>query len=106
MSVELLKWNIYEITTETTQLIGVSFRGRVRKFALLQSINLLIENTENKENCVRFAVLNVEDLKPINEYIKTIANDATINLVAKQVANPVLSKLTVNNEVKYRLDSD
>jgi hypothetical protein len=27
-------WNIYNITTESTQIHGVMLRGRIRKFAL------------------------------------------------------------------------
>lgn len=103
MNKELLAWDIYEVEAVTTPLIGVQMRGRVRKFALHKGINLLIENAENKDNCVRFAILAGEEVGSIVEYICTFAPDASVTLEERSVCNPVLSKLTVNNQDKYEL---
>ena len=100
---DLLSWNIYQITTETTEIHGVMLRGRIRKLGLEQGFNVLCENATDEEKCVRFAVLNEKDAKSIMEYLEGIIPDATIALIAESVNNPVLSKLKVNKEDRYSL---
>lgn len=100
---ELLNWDIYEISTKETAINGVMFRGRIRKLGLEKKINILIENTQDVENGVRFAVLENTDVAAIENYVHSILEDAEIKLVEKSVANPVLSKLKVNIESRYEL---
>lgn len=99
---ELILWDIYEIRTETP-VIGVMFRGRIRKFCLEKDRNILIENTQDINNLVRFAVPANEEVEEIVTYIRTISPDAVAEQVLKAVPNPVLSKLKVNIEGRYKL---
>ncbi len=99
----MYKWDIYEITTDTTPIHGIMLRGRIRKFALENKINLLTENASDKENVVRFAIENGFDADIIIRFIKTITLDANISLVKDNVINPVLSKLKVNMEDRYEI---
>jgi hypothetical protein len=101
MKIELLHWAIYDVTATESALNGVQLRGRTRKFAVEQGINMLIENTEDMSNAVRFAVLDEDDAQVIIDYIKSIASDAQIVLANGDVSNPVLSKITINNPNKY-----
>lgn len=55
---QLLKWNIYEISTDKTSITGAMFRGRIRKLGLENNFNVLVENAEDIENRVRFAIIN------------------------------------------------
>lgn len=103
MNNELLKWFVYDVTATQSALNGVQMRGRTRKFAVENGIDLLIENTEDIPNAVRFAVLNENDAKTISDYIHSIATDAEIALARQDVPNPVLSKITVNNPDKYTI---
>lgn len=100
---ELLNWHIYEITTQNTEIHGVMLRGRIRKLGLEQGFNVLCENATDKEHCVRFAVLGGDDAKLVEDYLAQVIPDATIELIAESVNNPVLSKLKVNNEERYTL---
>ena len=99
----LISWDIYQITTETTEIHGVMLRGRIRKLGLGQGFNVLCENATDEENCVRFAVLSGRDAESIMNYLKTIIVDVAVELVGKGVSNPVLSKLKVNKEERYTL---
>jgi hypothetical protein len=103
MEQQLLLWDIYEITTETSAINGIMLRGRIRKFGLEKQINVLAENTEDLKNGVRFAVLSKDDAVLINKYIHQILEQASIHLVQESVANPILSKLKVNLESRYTL---
>ena len=103
MNIQLLKWDIYEIEANESPLNGVSLRGRVRKFGLEKSINVLVENTQDTENGVRFAVLSDSDAQLVSGYIKKIIPGATIKLSMKSVSNPVLSKLRTNNPDRYNI---
>jgi len=103
MNSDLLKWFVYDVTATKSALNGVQMRGRTRKYAVENGINLLIENTEDISNAVRFAVLNENDVEMISEYIHSIAQDAQIVLARSDVPNPVLSKVTVNNLDKYTI---
>lgn len=97
-------WSIYEITTEGTIIHGVMFRGRLRKFAILNDIELLTENASDLENAVRFAMPTKQQLEEIIVFIKSITNDAKVELILEDVKNPVLSKLNINKEERYTLD--
>jgi hypothetical protein len=100
---EIIKWDIYEIRTESTPINGVMLRGRIRKFCLINNRNVLAENTEDIEKSVRFAIPSGEDASKIIEFLNSLLPDATIELVRKNVANPVLSKLKVNIEDRYTI---
>ena len=99
---KLLYWDIYEIKSEAP-IVGVMFRGRVRKFCLEKGRNVLVENTQDVEQSVRFAVPSNENVEEIKNYIQTISSDASIEKVKSRVPNPVLSKLKVNTEDRYSL---
>ena len=103
MNKNLLLWDIYEISTNGQQINGVMLRGRIRKFAIENSFNVLSENTSDIQNGVRFAVLNSKDAEQVTEYVKTIIEGVTITLIRNSVPNPVLSKLQVNLEDRYKL---
>lgn len=75
----------------------------LRKFGLTNQINILTENASDKENCVRFALLEESLLCIVADYIKGAAPDSEIELIAKDVSNPVLSKMKVNIETRYTL---
>ena len=102
MNTPLLHWDIYEIKTESTPIQGVMLRGRLRKFYLEKVKNILLENDE-AEPIVRFAVLHGEGIDDLKEYIHSLATDLTVTLVLEKVANPVLSKLKVNQEERYTI---
>ena len=53
----MLKWDIYEVSSNSP-LQGVAVRGRVRKAAAVERINLLVENATDKPGVVRFALLS------------------------------------------------
>lgn len=98
-----IAWDIYEITTESTEIHGVMLRGRIRKFGLQNSFNVLCENAADAEKCVRFAVITPEDAEKVIDYLKSIIPDVRVSLVLARVINPVLSKLKVNKEDRYTL---
>lgn len=99
----VLEWDIYEVTTNSTVIKGVMLRGRLRKLALDNQINLLTENATDVENCVRFAVLFDTSTQLFTDYISQIVPDATVTKVLEKTPNPVLSKLKVNMEERYTL---
>jgi len=103
MKKELIRWDVYEIKTDSTPVNGVMFRGRIRKLCLESNRNVLVENTEDIENSVRFAIPTNEDSTEIEKYVLSVALDANINQVMKAIPNPVLSKLKVNLEDRYTL---
>lgn len=105
---KLFTWKIYEVTSKN-DLQGVKFRGRLRKYAISEEINLLVENDEINKNCVRFAVLdeNFGATQITDELIKNfikekIDKDAHITFI-ESVQNPVLSKLKVNDTERYKI---
>ena len=102
----ILKWNIYEINSPNN-LQGVMFRGRLRKFALENNINLLTENDETTTTCVRFALIDSETdsemFDRVVACVKKIDADSVVAKVLENVPNPVLSKLKVNDESRYSL---
>ena len=94
-----LLWNIY-----TDTLHGVMLRGRIRKFTIENNITCLSENASDKENTVRFALLESADPSKIIQFISKLMPGAAVNLVLESVENPVLSKLKVNDISRYSLE--
>ena len=103
MKTELLQWDILEVTSSSSSLNGVMLRGRIRKFGIKNDINVLVENTQDRENSVRFAVVSDADGARISNYLKTIIKDVEVEPKLSGVINPVLSKLKVNIESRYTL---
>lgn len=99
----ILTWDLYEITTDATPITGVMLRGRVRKFCLENAVNVLVENAQDSENVVRFALLAGHDPQAISEYLNSILPDVRVKKVLEGVPNPVLSKLKVNATERYTL---
>jgi hypothetical protein len=103
MSEKLLFWDVYEISSEKSLLNGVMLRGRIRKLGIEKKFNVLVENTEDAKNGVRFAVINSKDKEVITKYLKEIIDDVRVSTVLEKCPNPVLSKLKVNVESRYSL---
>lgn len=103
MTSKLIHWDIYEIQTKETPIRGVMLRGRIRKLCLEKERNVLVENTQDKEKSVRFAIPSKEDSSLIVEYLHSILPDATIKRVEEHIPNPILSKLKVNITERYTL---
>tara|TARA_Y100000310_G_C20477678_1_gene713188 strand:- start:566 stop:910 length:345 start_codon:yes stop_codon:yes gene_type:complete len=103
MDRELITWDIYEIGADSVPLNGVMLRGRIRKFCIENKRNVLVENTQDVENSVRFAIPSGEDPTSVKDYIIKILPEAKVVLVREDVLNPVLSKLKVNIEDRYKL---
>ncbi len=80
-------------------------RGRLRKFSEEHSLDFLVENTEDKPNGVRFAVLAGQDSTILIGYLTSIIPDAAVTLVLQSATNPVLSKLKVNQADRYILQN-
>ena len=97
----ILFWDIYEIRSSLS-LQGVMLRGRLRKFANQQNINLLTENDEEGE-MVRFAIIAGFDSAVFITFIQSIIADAIVTRVRENVSNPVLSKLKVNEDDRYTI---
>ena len=75
---ELLGWNVYEISARESSLNGVMLRGRIRKYGLENSINVLTENTEDMENGVRYATLTHEEGEQISVYVRPASSKSQI----------------------------
>jgi hypothetical protein len=103
MNGKILLWDVYEISSSKLSLNGVMLRGRIRKLGIENNFDVLAENTEDKENGVRFAVLNEGGASIIKKYLEQIIVDVAVDSVLHQVQNPVLSKLKVNDESRYIL---
>ena len=101
----MLYWDIYQVNSPTQNLIGVKFRGTVRKFAIENDFVLLAENAQDEENTVRFALVEntYEEklLQQISDFIRSIIADAEIKQVLEKVPNPILSKLKNNDVSRY-----
>ncbi|MCC6520872.1 hypothetical protein IT403_02745 [Candidatus Nomurabacteria bacterium] len=101
----MLYWDIYQVNSATQNLIGVKFRGTVRKFAIENDFVLLAENAQDEENTVRFALVEntYEEklLQRITDFIRSIIADAEIKQVLDKVPNPILSKLKNNDISRY-----
>jgi hypothetical protein len=99
-----LLWNIYEIDSNANALHGVMFRGRIRKFAIENNITCLAENASDKENTVRFALLENIDPTETIEFVQQLIPGTKVAKVMDSVENPILSKLKVNDITRYTLD--
>lgn len=101
----MLYWDIYQVNSATQNLIGVKFRGTVRKFAIENGVVLLAENAQDEENTVRFSLIeNTYEpklLQQIIDFIRSIIPDAEIKQVLNKVPNPILSKLKNNDVSRY-----
>jgi uncharacterized membrane protein len=101
----MLYWDIYQVNSSAQNLIGVKFRGTVRKFAIENDFVLLAENAQDEENTVRFALVEntYEEklLQQITNFIRSIIADAEIKQVLEKVPNPILSKLKNNDLSRY-----
>lgn len=101
----LLNWNIYQINSETQNLIGVKFRGSLRKFSVENNIILLTENAVDEENVVRFALIVNEKEKDyfdkINIFLTNFLENPKIKIVLENIPNPILSKLKNNDLRRY-----
>ena len=103
MNKKLVSWDIYEIQTKETSINGVMLRGRIRKLCLELNRNVLVENTQDIEKSVRFAIPSKEDPVEIIDYLRKILPDVSVSLVLENTPNPILSKLKVNIEDRYSL---
>ena len=98
---KLIDWDVYEISTNSESMRGMKIRGKIRKWGIEQKRNLLVENTEDDENAVRFAVPSGEEVESIISYIKEIVTSSEVKPVLKKTPNPVLSKIKVNHYERY-----
>ncbi len=98
-----LLWDIYELQSDADTLHGVMLRGRIRKFCIEKNITCLTENSSDKENTVRFALLGNTDPEEIYNYLETLIPGLVITKQLESVENPVLSKLKVNDSSRYSL---
>ena len=60
-----------------------------------------MENASDEENVVRFALLANSDPKQIVDFVKSLIPEAVITESLKNIPNPVLSKLKVNDHSRY-----
>ncbi len=100
---ELIEWDMYEVSSEKHPLTGNMVRGRLRKFCLGRSINVLVENTQDKEARIRFAVISGTDISLIKEFFKNLFNDVLIKRVFEKIKNPILAKIKCNIEERYTI---
>lgn len=100
---KLLSWRVYDISAVTSSLNGVMLRGRIRKLGIEKGFNVLAGSAEDRENGVRFAVLAEADADIIKSYLQAISDDISVTLLESDVVNPVLSKLKVNIESRYKI---
>ncbi len=97
----ILSWDFYEIRSKDVALHGVKLRGSIRKFTLENDISCLMENAADEDNVVRFALLTNTEPKHIVDFVKKLIPEVIITESLKNIPNPVLSKLKVNNESRY-----
>ncbi len=99
----ILSWDFYEIRSTSVALHGIKLRGRIRKFTIENEISCLMENASDEENVVRFALLANSDPKLLFEFITSQVPEAIITESLKNIPNPVLSKLKVNDQNRYEI---
>ena len=105
MSMPIPERDIYELSSEKNKITWVRVRWRTRKFCLENNITIILDNTTDKEWCVRFWVPTWYSIEKIESFLKTIIDDSHIELVLEKIKNPVLSKLNVNDESRYNIDN-
>ena len=99
----LIEWDLYEVSSIKNPLTKNKVRGRLRKFSLENNINLLVENTMDKDARIRFAVISNSDITLIKDFLTKLFDDVLIEKVFDKVKNPVLSKVKVNIESRYTI---
>jgi len=62
-----------------------------------------MENAADEENVVRFALPTDSDAKQVTDFVINIVPEAKITESLKNIPNPVLSKLNVNNSDRYQI---
>ncbi|MBC7981683.1 hypothetical protein H7X65_01250 [Candidatus Parcubacteria bacterium] len=97
----IISWDFYEIRSTGTALHGVKLRGTIRKFTIENEISCLMENATDEENVVRFALIADTDPAQIIDFVKKTMPEAVITESLKNIPNPVLSKLRVNDTTRY-----
>lgn len=103
MKPELIKWDVFEISSKNSSLTGVKLRGRIRKFGLENNLNILAENASDIDGNVRIALIAGTNISVIEKFLKQIVPDSKLELKLKNISNPVLSKLKVNEETRYEI---
>jgi hypothetical protein len=99
--VNLLEWDIYEVSTEISTLTGRMLRGTIRKFALENNINLLVENTQDVSGKIRIAILSGTNIDVVEKFLSGMISDSKLELKMEKVKNPILAKLKCNIESRY-----
>lgn|SRR3989338_5461969 len=99
----MIAWDIYEISSDAHPLTSVKMRGRLRKFSLSKHMHMLVENTEEIEGRVRFAVETKQDIREIKKFLEKLIPDVKIEKKLENIKNPVLSKLKINEEERYEI---
>ena len=82
---ELLEWDVYELSSAKEPLIGVSCRRKIREFSIKENINLLVDNATDVEGRVRFAVLSGSSIKKIEAFLKTVFPDIKVKKKLEKV---------------------
>ena len=99
----ILSWDFYEIRSNSAKLHGIKLRGRIRKFTIEKQITCLMENASDEDNVVRFALLANSNSEPVLEFVKNLIPDVVITESLKNIPNPVLSKLKINDHTRYEI---
>ncbi len=60
-----------------------------------------MENASDEDNVVRFALLADSDPTMISQFVSELVPEAEIIVSLKNIPNPVLSKLKVNDSSRY-----
>ncbi|MCC7357537.1 hypothetical protein IT408_03455 [Candidatus Uhrbacteria bacterium] len=94
---------MYEIHSKKDSLHNIKLRGRIRYFAIENTINCLVENATDTENIVRFALPVNSNPKQITDFIYRLMPELEITTSLCNVPNPVLSKLKVNDLSRYKI---
>tara|TARA_Y100000034_G_scaffold122182_1_gene167336 strand:- start:393 stop:677 length:285 start_codon:yes stop_codon:yes gene_type:complete len=94
---------MYEISYGQSTLIGVKFRGRIRKYALSQGRMVLAENAVDVEGKVRIGVPHGEKIEWLKPFILSIMPGSSFTKVLENVKNPILSKIKCNFEERYTI---
>lgn len=104
-SLSKYKGNVKRIASLETGKGKIS--SRMRKFAIKQGVNLLVENDQKSSKVIRVAVLEYEWNQTIShqlrDFIKSIDGTVNISTELENVINPVLSKLKINDESRYEI---
>ena len=97
----ILSWDFYEIRSSGAALHGIKLRGKIRKLTIENDISCLMENALDEENVVRFALIANSDPRRVIEFVKGLIPEVVITESLKNIPNPVLSKLKVNDSTRY-----